>query len=162
MDNGETRRARKNGMITSLMTPGLHTFSDDGQVAQTAYSAAVVMPSVLRPSIGHALQSVFRQRDTGPVHILIGVDCSAASADALDTIRAACALRPSGWVVQVLWPGYSTSERHGGLGRACDGGVLRCVLSHLANAAHVAYLDDDNWWDPRHLASLLTACEGHD
>jgi hypothetical protein len=37
---------------------------------------------------------------------------------------------------------------------------LRTVLTYLANARYVAYLDDDNWWAPNHLQSLLAAIDG--
>jgi hypothetical protein len=60
-------------------------------------------------------------------------------------------------VVQVYYPGYSTSARHGGLSPARDGGVLRCVLSYLANSPYIAYLDDDNWWRADHLQLLRAA-----
>ena len=62
--------------------------------------------------------------------------------------------------VNVIYPGYSTSVRHGGLHPAYDGGVLRCVLTYLANSRYVAYLDDDNWWADNHLSSMLAAKPG--
>ena len=51
--------------------------------------------------------------------------------------------------------------RHGGLHPAYDGGVLRCVLTYLANSRYVAYLDDDNWWADTHLNSMLAAIKDH-
>jgi len=145
------------------LRPGLYSFCDEGGIGQEAFAAAVVMPSLLRPSVLTALRSVFRQDVAGRVQVLIGVDRDDGSAEAgLAAIGQACGMRPAGWAVQVLWPGYSTSERHGGLGRARDGGVLRSVLTQLSNARHVAYLDDDNWWGPTHLSSLLRAVEGRD
>ena len=51
--------------------------------------------------------------------------------------------------------------RHGGLHPAYDGGVLRCVLTYLANSRYVAYLDDDNWWADNHLSSMLAAIKDH-
>jgi hypothetical protein len=41
------------------------------------------------------------------------------------------------------------------------GGVLRTLLSYLANSANLAYLDDDNWWAPSHLRTMLAAIRGH-
>jgi hypothetical protein len=35
-------------------------------------------------------------------------------------------------------------------------------MSYAANSRHVAYLDDDNWWAPDHLATLLDAIAGHE
>ncbi|MBN8898600.1 MAG: glycosyltransferase family 2 protein, partial [Rhodospirillales bacterium] len=125
---------------------------------QLPFDAAVVMPTTLRPSIYYALVSVFRQAFEGRVQVLIGLD----RPDSLAPVEAACAHRPEGWTVQVYWPGYSTSVRHGGLSPARDGGALRCVLTHLANSPFVAYLDDDNWWDEAHLSSLRATIEGCD
>lgn len=141
-------------MTAPMTAPGLSTFADPGADLQTPMDAAVVIPTVLRASLHQALLSVFAQAAggfAGRVHVLVGVDVARGG---LDMVEAACRHRPAGWVVQVLWPGYSTSVRHGGLGRARDGGVLRGVLTLLANSRWVAYLDDDNWWDPRHLATL--------
>ena len=72
-----------------------------------------------------------------------------------------CAARiPRNHAVLFFYPGYSTSCRHGGLHPAWDGGVLRTLLSYLANSRYVAYLDDDNWWDGSHLESMRLALEG--
>lgn len=121
---------------------------------QSPMEAAVIIPSLLRPHLRDALESVFAQNFPGRIHILVGIDKPDGSADILD---AACASRPSHCAVQVYWPGYSTSQRHGGLARPGDGGALRCVLSHLANSPYVAYLDDDNWWHPEHLRQMRDA-----
>lgn len=143
------------------MRPGLHIFADENQPDQRPFDVAVVMPSLLRPSLFHALQSIFAQQGDLRIQIMIGADL-APPPDAKEMLDHACRARPAGWSVEVLWPGYSTSQRHGGFGRAKDGGVLRSVLSQLSNAPRIAYLDDDNWWAPDHLQSLLKAIEGHD
>ena len=39
---------------------------------------------------------------------------------------------------------------------------MRTVLSYMANSRAVAYLDDDNWFHPDHLRTLLAALRGHD
>ena len=134
----------------------LRTWADPDTSLQAPFAAAVVMPTILRPSLFHALLSVFRQDLPGGIQVLVGLDTPGDPA----VIEAACAHRPPGCVVQLLWPGYSTSVRHGGLCAARDGGVLRCVLTHLANSPYVAYLDDDNWWDPAHLSSLHASLDG--
>lgn len=143
------------------MKPGLHIFADPGMPDQRPFDVAVVMPSLLRPTIVRAVQSIFRQRGDLRVQIMIGLD-RAPEEGADDLFQRAIEGRPPGWAVEVLWPGYSTSQRHGGFGRAKDGGVLRSVLSQLSNAPRIAYLDDDNWWAPDHLSSLLSAIDGHD
>jgi hypothetical protein len=135
----------------------LRTYAD-GELQQPM-DAAVVIPTVLRPHLVDALHSVFAQTFPGRIHIMIGIDTVRGN---LDLIEAACATRPSHCAVQVLWPGFSTSVRHGGLAPAGDGGALRSVLTYLANARYVAYLDDDNWWDPEHLAGLRKAIDEAD
>ena len=112
---------------------------------------AVVMPTILRPTIAEALQSVFDQRFAGDVQILIGID--RALPDAVD-VESICHLVPDRHSVLVFYPGYSTSRRNGGLSYSWDGGHLRTILSYLANSRYIAYLDDDNWWGEDHLASL--------
>ncbi len=113
------------------------------------FDVAVVIPTMLRPSLSRALQSVFSQDIQGTVQILIGVDAHEGNAD----IAAECARVPPNMAITVLDPGYSTARNRGGLHDAL-GGSLRAMLSLLAHAPLVAYLDDDCWWAPQHLSSL--------
>ncbi len=135
----------------------LKTSMHPGYDLQRPADVAVVMPTLLRPVVIDALQSVFAQAFTGRVHVLLGVDVPTQD---LSIVDYACTNRPGHCAVQVFYPGFSTSTRHGGLGAAQDGGVLRTVLSYLANSPLVAYLDDDNRWAPDHLAALRTAIDG--
>ncbi len=130
----------------------LRTYADGD--LQQPMDAAVVMPTILRPHLAQALRSIFAQTFQGRVHILIGIDTPAGDLSILDGV---CGQRPSHCIVQVLWPGYSTAVRHGGLTPPGDGGALRSVLTYLANSPYVAYLDDDNWWDPAHLSQMRAA-----
>jgi hypothetical protein len=127
--------------------------------AQRPFDFAVVMPSILRATIGDAMRSIFSQQEPGRVQILIGVDKPLGDAGIIDEI---CAEIPPHQAVYLFYPGYSTSRRHGGLHPSWDGGTLRTVLTYLANSRYVAYLDDDNWWAPTHLATIRRALEGHD
>ena len=45
-----------------------------GADLQTSFDVAVVMPTLLRPSLKRAVESVFAQDVRGRVQILIGVD----------------------------------------------------------------------------------------
>lgn len=130
----------------------LATFADPGMSLQEPFDAAVVMPTLLRPQLAEALASIFAQDFAGRVQLLIGIDIPQGD---VSMVERACAARPSNHVVQLFHPGYSTSVRHCGLGEAQDGGVLRSVLTLLANSRRVAYLDDDNWWHPYHLRHLV-------
>jgi hypothetical protein len=134
-------------------------FDIEGRDAQAPADVAVIIGTVLRPSLLDAIESVYRQDLGGTIQILVGVDkAAAASEPLLELLRA----RPPNVGALVLNPGYSTSERHGGLHRAHDGGALRTILSYLANSKLLAYLDDDNRWLPNHLSSLARAIAGFD
>lgn len=141
------------------MTGFLRTYAAPGFDLQPAFDAAVVIPTICRPSLAQALRSVFEQDLIGRIQVLIGIDKPAYDPAVID---AACAQVPPNVAVQVYYPGYSTSVRHGGVAPARDGGVLRCVLSFLANARRISYLDDDNWWRADHLRLLLDAIDQAD
>jgi hypothetical protein len=132
----------------------IKTYADAGTSMQQPFDVAVVMPSLLRPQIRDALRSIFAQDLAGRIQVLIGVDTFDGDYSLVDSV---CGERPAHCMVQTFYPGYSTSRRHGGLGLANDGGVLRCVLSHIANSPYVAYLDDDNFWRHDHLRLLRDA-----
>ncbi len=141
------------------MTGFIKTYAEPGAQLQNTFDAAVVIPTILRPELADALRSVFAQDLGGRIHVLIGIDKLATDLSMLDAI---CEARPPNCLVQVFYPGYSTARRHGGLSPAGSGGVLRCILSYLANSPYVAYLDDDNWWRPDHLRLLRTALDRAD
>ena len=124
---------------------------------QQPFDIAVVMPTVVRHTLPRALASILNQDFAGRIQTLVGVDKRGA---ALEPLLGALAKLPPRRVVSLFDPGYSTSVRHGGLHPTRDGGVLRCVLTYLANARYVAYLDDDNWWELDHLSRMRQAIEG--
>jgi hypothetical protein len=125
--------------------------------SQVPFDVAVVVPTVLRASLGRAVRSIFRQQFEGRIQILIGIDQPQGDPSILSELASAC---PSRCSLTILRLGYSTSVRHGGLYSAQDGGALRTMLSFAANAKFVAYLDDDNWWGEDHLRSLMAAVQG--
>lgn len=132
------------------------------QVVNAAHSpadVAVVVQTVLRPSLLKAIRSVFTQDFSGRIHLLIGVDVHQGDAALLDRLAGEC---PSHVAMTVLDPGYSTSRRHGGIYPNYYGGSLRTVLSYLANSQLVAYLDDNDWYGANHLALLSEAIKGRD
>lgn len=143
-------------LLPGSLGPLLRTWGAAYADPQVPAAVAVVIPTILRPSLARALTSVFAQQFGGRIQVLIGIDQPQGS---IDLLEATCALAPSNCLVQALYPGYSTSVRHGGLWAARDGGALRTILSYLANAPLIAYLDDDNWWGPNHLATLARAIE---
>lgn len=145
------------------MSGFLRSFHAEGFEMQPPFDVAVVIPSILRPTLGAALRSIFGQAVQGRIHVLIGIDGPGGRAEPdLAVVEAACREIPPHILVQVLWPGFSTSVRHGGLWAPRDGGALRALLTLLANADHVAYLDDDNILLPDHLRTLRATLAGHD
>lgn len=121
------------------------------------FDVAVVIPTIIRPSLIHTVRSIFLQSFKGSVQILIGIDKRRGDQKILDFLIDNA---PENVTLTIVDPGYSTSVRHGGIHTARDGGSLRTVLTFLANSRYVAYLDDDNWWHKNHLKSLLEAIEG--
>ena len=126
---------------------------------QTPFDAAVVIPTLLRPSLLRAVRSVFAQDLAGRVQILVGIDIAEGDHAVLENLRQEC---PGHMHLMILDPGYSTSIRHGGLYSNRYSGALRTILTYLANSRYVAYLDDDNFLAPEHLSSLLKAIDGVD
>lgn len=135
----------------------LGRYFPDDQPPQAPADVAVVIPTIMRPSILQAVRCVYGQQDAGRVQLAIGTDINFHNTTELYALLAE---RPAHVSALVLTLPYSTSIRHGGVHRAADTGALRSILSYAANARRVAYLDDDNLWTPDHLASLLAAVEG--
>lgn len=124
---------------------------------QQAFDVAIIMPSIGRESIHDAVRSVYAQTSNIRIQLLIGIDAPSGDIDRIDSLLTES---PTNVTPFLFYPGYSTSVRHGGLHPARDGGTIRSVLSYLANSRYLAYLDDDNWWAPDHLSSLLNAIKG--
>jgi hypothetical protein len=129
----------------------------DANDPQKPADVAVVMTTVLRPSIERAVESIYRQDFAGRIQLMIGVDKASAAGADLDALLGR---RPDRLSAVVLALPYSTSVRHGGVHPATDGGSLRAILTFMANARYVAYLDDDNSWEPDHLSGVMQAIQG--
>ena len=123
------------------------------------FDVAVVIPTIVRPSLLEAVHSIFEQNFTGTIQILVGVDKMLGDHSILEKLFDNV---PDRVTITLFDPQYSTSARHGGIHEARDGGSLRTTLSFLANSRYVAYLDDDNLWHSNHLETLLKAVVGVD
>jgi hypothetical protein len=126
---------------------------------QTPFDVAVVMVTIVRPTIAQALRSIYAQRFAGRIQVMIGIDRWEGERD---TLQQLIDERPPNVAVTVIDLGYSTSRRNGGVYPSRFGGALKSILSYAANSRYLAYLDDDNWYAPDHLASLLAAISGND
>lgn len=123
------------------------------------FDIAIVIVTILRPGLLRAIRSVYAQDFAGRIQILVGIDRPDGDRGMLDTLMREC---PDNMALCILDPGHSTGINHGGLYSSYAGGALRTILSYLAHAEHVAYLDDDNWFAPDHLSSLRAAVARHD
>ena len=139
-------------MASTNLTPQWKIFGNTDKL-QEPYDVSVVIPSIGRRDILKALASVYEQ-NIGRIQILIGIDKPENDLSFLNLFLVNC---PKNVTVNVIYPGYSTSVRHGGVTKARDGGALRSFLTQVANSKYIAYLDDDNWWAKNHLEDLLLA-----
>ena len=124
---------------------------------QTPFDVGIVMITVVRKTLAQALRSVYGQAFAGRIQVLVGVDRWQGDRAAVEQLAGQA---PSHVAVTMLDLGYSTSQRHGGVYPSHYGGALKTILSYAANSRHVTYLDDDNWYAPDHVATMLAAVEG--
>jgi hypothetical protein len=124
---------------------------------QTPFDVGIVTVTIVRETLPQALRSVFAQRFAGRMQVLVGVDRWAGDRVMVEQLRAEA---PSHVAVTVLDLGYSTSQRNGGVYPSHYGGALKTILSYAANSRYVTYLDDDNWYAPDHVATMLEAVAG--
>ena len=124
---------------------------------QTPFDVAIVMATAVRETLAQAMRSVYAQRFAGRIQVLVGVDRWIGDRAAVEALVRES---PSHVAVTTLDLGYSTSQRNGGLYPSRYGGALKTILSYAANSRYVTYLDDDNWYAPDHVASMLRAVAG--
>ena len=124
---------------------------------QTPFDVGVVMVTVARPTLAQAMRSVFAQKISGRIQILVGVDRWEGERTLVEQLLAES---PPHVAVTLVDLGYSTSQRNGGIYPSHYGGALKTILSYAANSRYVTYLDDDNWYAPDHVATMLEAVAG--
>jgi hypothetical protein len=124
---------------------------------QTPFDASVVIATVARDTLAQALRSVYAQQFGGRIQILVGIDKWLGERAHVEELARQS---PSHVAVTMLDLGYSTSQRNGGVYPSHYGGALKTILSYAANSRYVTYLDDDNWYAPNHVASMLDAVRG--
>ncbi len=123
------------------------------------FDVSVVIPTIGRETLRRAVESVFAQKFSGTIQILVGVDVDmfGKCPELRDELLAHC---PSHIRMTWLDLGYSTSKRHGGVHSCQFGGALRSILTMCAQAEVVAYLDDDDWYDHSHIEAIRQAIDG--
>jgi len=131
----------------------------DSHSRQTPYDAAVIITTIVPSTLPRALRSVFAQKLSGSIQILIGIDSPSEDGAVLREVAREC---PPTCLLSVLNLGYATAARRGGLYPGASNGALRTILSYAANSRRIAYLDDSSWWAPDHLHTLCEAMTGRD
>ena len=125
------------------------------------HDCAVIITSMLRPSVEEAVLSVYRQEFAGTIQVVLGIDRKTALEPAaqalLERLRAAC---PPRRTLTVIDPGYSTAAINGGLYSNAFGGMMPAIASFAADSRFLCYLDDDDWYGPEHVATLFAAMQG--
>lgn len=119
------------------------------------FNAAVIITTIGRKNLLRAVRSVFAQKFSGSIQILIGfdIDLLGNKKNLMSTLESECP--PN---IKITWidVGYSTSARHGGVHTSFYGGSLRTSMSFLANSDYIIYLDDDDWLLDQHVATMLS------
>jgi len=121
------------------------------------FDVAVLIRTVLRPTLPAAVRSIFAQQFPGTVQILVGIDAVDGDRSGIAALHREC---PARMRLDVLDFPYSTSRHRGGVYSNRTGGALPVLLAYAATSRYVVYLDDDNWAAPNHLQSLRHAVEG--
>ena len=121
------------------MTVNYHSigrFYPDALSAQDPVAVAVIIPTILRPTLGRAVQSVYEQDLGKRIQIVIGIDVAEGNLDDFEPVFAA---RPPHVSILIMALPYSTSVRHGGIHVSTDGGSLRTIMSYAAKYASAFY-----------------------
>ena len=79
---------------------------------QEPFDAALVVATIMRPSLAQALRSIFQQSFHGRTQIVLGVDKAVGDRGFLDAVLKG---RPSHQALTLLDLGYSTARPNGGL-----------------------------------------------
>lgn len=103
----------------------------------------VIIPSTGTKDLARAVASV--QRQTAPCRVLVVCD----GPEHEDRVRATC---PD--VVVLPW-----NVGGGPPGTRLLGHPMYAAMPFLCKTEYVAFLDEDNWYDPDHVERLLAACE---
>ncbi|MGB8841054.1 MAG: hypothetical protein WCC64_08260 [Aliidongia sp.] len=107
--------------------------SDDTVHRQTPFEVAVVIATMLRPSLERAVRSVFAQDLKAHIQIVIGIDHRQGGDDCLERLARD---RPADMCLTIIDLGYSTARRNGGLYPNDFGGAL-ALNRHQAQSRHL-------------------------
>lgn len=115
-------------------------------------SVLVITPTTGSLDVIDAIKSVTNQTYENVEHLLV-VDGSKFSSDADRTLNDA-GIFTCGKIRRADIP-YNTG------GKGYYGHRVMAAFSHLADHDYIMFLDQDNWYEPDHVQSLVEECERH-
>jgi len=129
-------------------------------INMTKFDVSIVIVTIARKNLLRSVRSVFAQKYSGKIQVLVGIDIDIYNQSKLiyQTLINEC---PENIVLTWIDLGYSTSVRHSGIHASFYGGSLRTAMSFLANSEYVVYLDDDDWFLENHVSSMLEIIKDH-
>jgi Glycosyl transferase family 2 len=136
----------KGGIVRPVRFPDSHAeVGFHGSFAMT--SAAIIVPTTGAPEVRMAIASTLAQ--THPqVELRVVVDGPEFEA------------RFRGAIIGMDLHGAKISVLPENVGRGgFNGHRIYAAFSHLVNADYVLFLDEDNWFDPHHVASMIETIE---
>ena len=111
-------------------------------------SVTVITPSIGSEKLKDALRSIQSQTYDNITHLIVADGLEEYQDQVLDVIQKTYTVRPNKNVVLV-----SSPENTGGNG--FYGHRIYAGYPHLINSDYIFFLDEDNWYEPDHVASLV-------
>lgn len=117
-------------------------------------SVCVIIATIGKDSLERAIDSLYRQtyrRGPGGLQCLVVVDGPEFDHNARAVYHDAIRKRDADWINIITLP-----ENTGAKGYRCF--RIYGAMPMLVNQDWIAYLDDDNWFEPDHIANCVEAC----
>jgi glycosyltransferase involved in cell wall biosynthesis len=111
-------------------------------------SVTVITPSIGSEKLKDALRSIQSQTYGNITHLVVADGLEEYQDQVLDVIQNTYTVRPNKNVVLVSSP--ENTGRNGFYGHRIYAGY-----PHLINSDYIFFLDEDNWYEPDHVASLV-------
>jgi glycosyltransferase involved in cell wall biosynthesis len=111
-------------------------------------SVVVITPTVGKEQLKHAIESVSQQTYKNITHLIV--------VDGTEYFQDVLKVTPIKQNVIITTAPYNTG------GNGYYGHRIYAAYSHLVNHDYVAFLDEDNWFEPNHIETLVKTLETKD
>jgi GT2 family glycosyltransferase len=111
-------------------------------------SVVVITPTVGKSQLKNAIESVSKQTYKNLTHLIV--------VDGTEYFQDVLRVTPIKDTVIITTAPYNTG------GNGYYGHRIYAAYSHLVNHDYVAFLDEDNWYEPNHIESLVDTLEKKD